>query len=96
MHFAYIDESGNEGPTGSLTYTLACVLLDAASWAGVFDDLIGFRRFLRYKFKIPVRAELKANYLLRNSGPLTPLQLSEPAQYGIYRQAMRCKRSWVC
>lgn len=89
MHFAYVDESGNEGPAGSLTYTLACVLVDAASWAGVFDELISFRRFLRERFKIPVRAELKANFLLRNSGPLTPLKLSESARHAIYRQSMR-------
>jgi hypothetical protein len=87
VHFAYVDESGSEGAAGSLSYTLACILVDAASWAGVFDEVISFRRFQH--FGIPVRAELKANYLIRNGGALRPLKLSEAARFGVYRQAMR-------
>lgn len=36
-----------------------------------------------------MRAELKANYLIRGGGPLRPLHLSESARFGIYRQSMR-------
>ncbi len=92
MHLAYIDESGNIGEIakgGTLTFTLACVLVDSAQWASAFDQLIDYRRFLRDVFGIPVRAELKANYLLRNTGPLAPLGLSEVKRFKIYRGLMR-------
>jgi hypothetical protein len=91
VYFAYIDESGNTGipPKGSRTYTLGCVLLDAAEWPATFDEMIDYRRFLRARFGIPVRAELKANHLLRNSGAFRPLALSESARRAVYRQTMR-------
>ncbi len=92
LHLAYIDDSGNSAfpPAGSLTYTLACVLVEARRWPGVFDDLIEYRRFLKANFGIPIRAEIKANFLLRNGGPhLRAHPLSEGARYRIYRGFMR-------
>jgi hypothetical protein len=38
MHFAYIDESGDNGFKGSSTFSLACILIDASEWP------IGLRR----------------------------------------------------
>lgn len=55
----------------------------------MFDEVLAFRRFLKISFKIPIRAEIKANYLLQNHGPFRPLGLSEPARFGIYRGLMR-------
>jgi hypothetical protein len=89
MHLAYVDESGSTGAGASLTFTLGCVLVDATRWPDVFDDVIEYRRFLRDEFKIPVRAEIKANYLLRNGGDFRSLKLSERARYRIYRGLMR-------
>lgn len=89
MFFAYVDESGDTGSGGSRTYSLACVLVDAETWPDRFDRVIDFRRHLRTLFALPVRAELKANHLLRNAGALRPLGLSESARFGIYRQTMR-------
>src|SRR2546430_308194 len=89
MHFAYVDESGSSGAGSSLTFTLGCVLVDAARWADTFDDVIDFRRFLRDRFGVPIRAEIKANFLLHNGGPFRPLKLSESARFAIYRQSMR-------
>lgn len=66
MLIAYVDESGDLGP--SHTYTLGCVLVDSESWPASFDALIAFRRFLRKEHGVPIRAELKANYILRNEG----------------------------
>jgi hypothetical protein len=59
-------------------------------WLDRFDRLIGFRRHLRNLFDVPVRAELKANYLLQYGGPyLSKNPLSEQARFAIYRQSMR-------
>jgi hypothetical protein len=89
MHFAYVDESGDVGLGGSRTYTLGCVLVAASDWPLTFDRAIGFRRHLRQLFGVPVRAEVKANYLLRNGGPFRTLKLSERARFAIYRQHLR-------
>jgi hypothetical protein len=89
MHFAYIDESGDPGPKGSLTYVLAVVLVDSRAWAATFDELIDFRRYVNAKFGVPVRAEIKANHLLQNHGAFRPLRLSERARHDLYRAHMR-------
>lgn len=86
---AYVDESGDPGLTGSRTYVLACVFLDLDHWPEAFDRMISFRRWLRVRFGIPIRAEIKANYLLRNAGPFRTLGLSERARKAIYRQHLR-------
>lgn len=89
MYIAYVDESGDDGDSGSHTYTLGCVMVDTAGWADTFDQMIGFRRWIRDSFGLPVRAEIKANYLLRNGGPLRRRPLSERARFSLYRSCMR-------
>lgn len=69
MDLAYVDESGSAGYGSSLTFTLGCVVVPSDRWPDVFDDFIDFRRFIRTRFGVPVRAEIKANYLLHNGGP---------------------------
>lgn len=88
-YFAYVDESGDAGAAGSGTYVLACILVKADRWPDTFDALISYRRWLRSAFGVPVRAEIKANHLLRNGGAFRPLALSESARFYIYRQTMR-------
>lgn len=90
MLIAYIDDSGNSGEhtLGGATpyYALGCVLLDADSWPASFDQMLAFRRSLKAgTFNIPVRAELKANYLIRGSGPLLSLGLSTSQRQLVYR-----------
>ena len=92
MYLAYIDESGSSGDIAkgaSLTYTLGCVLVTSARWKKVLDGLIGYRRYLKDRFGVPVRAEVKANYLIRNAGVFRGLGLSEQARHSIYRGSMR-------
>jgi hypothetical protein len=68
---------------------LGCVLVEASKWPDIFDDVIDYRRFLKDRFTIPMRAEIKANYLLRNAGPFRTLRLSEQARFAVYRGLMR-------
>lgn len=88
---AYVDESGDTGVvTGSShTYTLGCVLIDVDLWPEAFDQLLDFRRRLRDTFGLPMRAEVKANYLLRNTGPFRSLTLSPAQRHLIYRAHLR-------
>lgn len=89
MHLAYIDESGDPGPEGSLTYVLACILVRDSAWLETLDSLISFRRFLKSCFGLPVRAELKANDLVQRRGPFRSLPVGLDGRRDIYRQAMR-------
>jgi len=88
---AYVDESGDTGvsPGSSLTYTLGCVLVDADMWPDAFDQLLAFRRRVRDKFGVPMRAEIKANYLLRNNGPFRSLGLGPTERHLIFRAHLR-------
>lgn len=89
---AYIDESGNTGDPahgGSLTYSLGCVLVDADLWPNAFERLLEFRRRIRTTYGVPMRAEIKANYLLRSSGDLRVLSLAPAQRQLIYRAHMR-------
>lgn len=95
MWFAYVDESGDSGTPaaagggGSRTYTLGCLLFEATRWPEVFDQFIAFRRWVREQYGLPMRAEIKANYLLHNRGPLRGKGLGEGARSRIYRGHMR-------
>lgn len=92
MYLAYIDESGSTGAVGaggSRSYTLGCVLVRSSQWATAFDGLIAYRRFLRTRFGVHVRSEIKANHLLHNGGDFRALKLSERARHAIYRGMLR-------
>jgi hypothetical protein len=86
---AYVDESGDSGYAGSMTYTLGCVLVEANDWPDRFDGFLAFRRFLRTQFGILMREEIKANYLIRGGGPLTSRGFGDQIRHDIYRQHMR-------
>lgn len=92
MLLAYVDESGDTGPIanrGSLTYTLGCVLVDAEQWPAVFDSTLDLRRRLRATYRLPMRAEVKANYLTRNGGAIRQLGLAPAERRLIYRAHLR-------
>lgn len=89
---AYVDESGDTGvgsERSSLSFTLGCVVIKAEDWGPVFDDLLNFRRRLKSRFGLPVRAEVKANYLIRDTGPIKPLTLTSAERSLIFRAHLR-------
>ncbi len=94
MYFAYFDESGDTGMGGSptSTFVLAALLVDDTSWLSALDQTIQFRRFLRDKFRIPPRAELKASWLIHNKGDIRASGLTYPARLAAYRAALRFQR----
>ena len=63
--------------------------MEATRWPAIFDDFIDFRRFLYRQFGLPVRAEVKANHLIRNSGVFRRLRLGEPYRARLFRLMMR-------
>lgn len=88
---AYIDESGDTGMSAgsSTTYTLGCVLIDADLWPRAFDEFLLFRRRLKTTYGLPMRAEVKANYLIRNSGPFRALGLGPSERHLLFRAHLR-------
>jgi hypothetical protein len=92
MQIAYVDDSGDRGAGGSRTYTLGCVLVRSGQWKEALDGIVGFRRFLKATFGVPMRAEIKANYLLRNGGDLASIPLSEHSRRFIYTGHLRLQR----
>lgn len=90
---AYVDETGDTGDASlkgaSTCYALGCVLVDLNDWSSAFDTYLAFRQRLRTSFGVPVRAELKANYLVRGSGPLRKLNLAPSQRHYIYREHLR-------
>lgn len=64
MEFAYVDESGDTGTTGTRTFTLGCVLVPVDGWFGRLDRLVAMRREFRDVYRLPLRQEAKANHLV--------------------------------
>jgi len=93
----YVDETGDTGDPSqagaSACYALGCVAIQLDDWASVFEQLVDFRRALRASFGIPMRQELKANYLIRNSGGLRPFGLSPSQRRYVYRAHLRLLRA---
>lgn len=90
---AYVDETGDTGNVqlkgSSSCYALGCVLIDLDDWPIAFNRLLAFRRKVRDKFGVPMREELKANHLVRDSGPLRGLGLAPNQRQYIYRESLR-------
>jgi hypothetical protein len=84
---AYVDESGDTGSYGaggSLTYTLGVLLLGTEDWNETFDKILGFRREIKERYGIPMRAEIKANTLIRGEGDLKKSGLTPQQRADIY------------
>ena len=86
MYLAYVDDTGSPGGD-THSFTLGCVLAECSNWPDIFDNLLDYRRFLKSRFGLPVRAEIKANYLLRNGGPFRNLRIGDDGRFAIYRGA---------
>ncbi len=92
MLLAYIDASGDPGPSGPTShYVIAAVIVQDKQWSTVFDDVLGFRRYLRDQFGLKLRDEVKGAELARGSGPWAKLKIvpGERVRQSIYRGFMR-------
>ena len=92
MYLVYLDESGDAGVgagSATTTYTVACVLVHASHWVGLFEDILRFRRYLRANFGLRMREEVKANELVQGRGPWLRLGHGDRVRKRIYRSYMR-------
>lgn len=94
MLFAYVDETGDPGTPlgatpGSRDYTLGILLISDSNWSRALDAAVDFRRRLRSTFGIPMRAEIKAHYLVKNGGWFKGKGLSPKQRKYIFSQHLR-------
>lgn len=93
MIIAYVDETGDTGPLtkagASACYGLGCVMIPQERWAGGLDRMVAFRRGLRDRHKILVRAELKSAYLVGGKGSIKHLGLEPFERRGIFAGHLR-------
>ena len=90
MILAYADESGDSGYYKSPTraFILALVLVPEQEWLRALDRMVDMRRYMKEKWGIPPRAELKAHDLLTPRGAYRRLGLRLEDRLEIYRLAM--------
>ena len=106
MYFVYIDESGDPGyliknKSCTEAYTLSALIVRDRDWLQGLNGLIAFRKFLNRRYGIKMGDELKAHYLISNSGPFVNLNLSKQTRMKIYKKALLLQqklgifRSWA-
>jgi len=66
-------------------FSLGCVLLKADDWSAAFEGALALRRRLRDAYGLPIRTEIKAQYLIRGNGPLRPLAFAPSVRRLIFR-----------
>ena len=85
-----MDESGDPGLSSAVpTYTVAAVLLHDRDWVHAFEQMIGFRRYLRHFFGLYMRTEVKGSQLAKGNGPWSALGLGDGVRKRIFRSFMR-------
>jgi hypothetical protein len=68
------------------------LLLHDSKWLEALDQCLAFRRYLKTAFHIPVRAELKAAWLIHNQQDIKSARLKFDARMKAYKAAMRFQR----
>jgi hypothetical protein len=93
----YIDDSGDTGlpiKDGSRTkaFVLSALAVKDTDWLATLDQMQRFRRWAKASFGLPMRAELKAGYLIHGTGPFNDLHVGDAARMRLYRQALRFEK----
>lgn len=90
MILEYVDDSGDDGLVNSPTrfFVLSTILIYEELWKDIFTEIKSFRGYLRKEYGIKLNRELKSNYLVRNSGYIHELHLSEDDRVKIYRECL--------
>lgn len=91
MYLCYLDESGDSGYQNSPTkaFSLGCLMVEDRAWLLALDGIVGFRRFLRARFGLKMRDELKAQFLIHNTGPFLELGLGDDIRMDIFKMALK-------
>ena len=88
MYIAYVDESGDDGHNVTITsyFTLSGIILADSNWKIFLEKVKAFRQGLKRDFGLPLRADLRATDLWRNSGDFRKLSLSYANRTRVFRR----------
>ncbi|MCC6918245.1 MAG: DUF3800 domain-containing protein [Alphaproteobacteria bacterium] len=94
MFLSYVDESGDTGLTNSPTqyFVLSAVSIHESRWLEFTDATLQFRKVLRERYGIPMRAELHAQPLISRAEFDLPPQ-DRLAVYGLYLKFLASQKS---
>ncbi len=88
MYFLYVDESGDNGASGSPYFILCGLVIRFDRWNDFFDVLKGFRQSIRDKHRFLSTYELHSRDLLRSSGFFSKTGLHLAARIAIYQESV--------
>jgi len=90
MFITYIDESGDHGlhPNSPSVFVLSCVITHESSWLQNLDSLISLRRYLKQRWDISPRKELKAQYFRWGHGAFSGLNIPLHDRMNIYKDVI--------
>lgn len=78
MHFAYYDESGDDGypAHSSNLFVLTALYLHFTGWPDALERLLDLRRQLKAQYSLPVKVEFHTSSFLKKKRPFTGYTLS--------------------
>lgn len=78
MHFIYIDDSGDPGNNTKYTasFVLSGLIIPINEWDIIYRNYQSFRNYLKSEYSIPLRVELHATDIWKNSGDFVKINLS--------------------
>jgi len=83
VHLSYVDDSGDQW-----TFVLGAVIVPAAQWLPVHDQLAAFRSRLSKTTGFRMRNELKATEIVSGGGRWRALGTPMRTRFGIYKAAL--------
>jgi hypothetical protein len=88
MYFLYVDESGDNGTSGSPYFILCGLIVRFDQWNDFFDALKRFRQCVRDKHRFLGTYELHSRELLRSSGFFSKTGLHLATRIAIYQESV--------
>ena len=88
MYLMYVDESGDNGVSGSPYFILSGLLIIMTEWNKFLTEVKEFRKTLRDDYAFLITYELHARELLRGSGFFQKKGLHTPTRVAVYQNAL--------
>jgi hypothetical protein len=90
MYLMYVDESGDVGKVKSPTknFILSAMVIHESSWLNVLDDLVTFRKYLKFAYDLRFKDEIHASDWISGS-PVFAKPISRNLRLGIMKECLQ-------